>query len=274
MKHLKPIIKWTGGKRKEIKIIADYFPDFVRNNEPYTYVEPFVGGGAVYWQLNNIGGKNIINDYDRELINFYRLYAENNKELQDKINRLAEIKDLNELKKIFYHYRNMDRNGMIDTLSPVDLAVRFYVMLSLAFCGMRRFNLKGQCSNSFSYQDSILPLVYTLDHTNLLQSSTITQGDFELIIKANDNPKTFIFVDPPYLREINHYSPHTSFLENEHKRLAKCLRSLKHASFMMVINTSDFILELYDQLIKKEYDYKYSVGNKSTPIKHLIISNY
>ena len=46
---LKPLFKWTGGKRREIKIFSEYYPDIINNN--FTLVEPFLGGGAVYWEM-------------------------------------------------------------------------------------------------------------------------------------------------------------------------------------------------------------------------------
>lgn len=62
--HLKPLIKWSGGKSDEIKIFEKYFPD---NYD--TYIEPFIGGGSVYFYLNP--KKAIINDIHKELIDFY-----------------------------------------------------------------------------------------------------------------------------------------------------------------------------------------------------------
>jgi hypothetical protein len=63
---MNPLFKWTGGKRKEIKIFSKYFP-----SDYETYIEPFFGGGAVYWYLN--ANKNIINDVDVELTNFLKV---------------------------------------------------------------------------------------------------------------------------------------------------------------------------------------------------------
>jgi len=50
MTDLKPLFKWTGGKRKEIKIFKEYYPDFIKENN-FRYIEPFFGGGSVYWSL-------------------------------------------------------------------------------------------------------------------------------------------------------------------------------------------------------------------------------
>ena len=65
-KKLKPLCKWSGGKRDEIKEFSKFYPkNFNR------YIEPFVGGGAVFFDLN-FNGQNVINDVHPELINFYR----------------------------------------------------------------------------------------------------------------------------------------------------------------------------------------------------------
>ena len=64
-KHLKPLIKWSGGKNYEIKMFEKYFP------EQYTkYIEPFVGGGSVYFYLNPINA--VISDVHTELIDLYK----------------------------------------------------------------------------------------------------------------------------------------------------------------------------------------------------------
>ena len=64
-KSLKPIIKWSGGKQDEIKQIAPYIPKTYS-----TYLEPFIGGGALYFHLNP--EKAVINDVHKELIDFYQ----------------------------------------------------------------------------------------------------------------------------------------------------------------------------------------------------------
>ena len=65
IKHLKPLIKWSGGKSDEIKMFEKYFP------ENYTtYIEPFVGGGSVYFYLNPINA--VISDVHTELIDLYK----------------------------------------------------------------------------------------------------------------------------------------------------------------------------------------------------------
>ena len=105
---LNPMFKWTGGKRREIKLFQNFYPLFVKIKTEYTYVEPFVGGGAVYFDLNNLQGKNVINDFDLLLINFYEQFQQGNKELINELSRISKITNHDKLEKEYYHYRNMD----------------------------------------------------------------------------------------------------------------------------------------------------------------------
>lgn len=78
---MKPFIKWAGGKEKELSIILENMPsNFDR------YIEPFVGGGAVYFAVNN--KNSIINDKSEELINIYKLIKNGNSEFLNKLNEL------------------------------------------------------------------------------------------------------------------------------------------------------------------------------------------
>lgn len=70
---MNPIIKWAGGKEKELPYIKENLPSNIKR-----YIEPFIGGGAVYFNLNV--KKSIINDKSEELINLYRCIKNNDKE--------------------------------------------------------------------------------------------------------------------------------------------------------------------------------------------------
>lgn len=90
---MKPILKWTGGKTSELSIIKDNMPEKFDN-----FIEPFLGGGAVYFNLEH--KKNIVNDFNRELISFYSLinnpidfslFEENVKRIEDERNKVKKI---------------------------------------------------------------------------------------------------------------------------------------------------------------------------------------
>jgi len=120
-----PIYKWTGGKRKEIKLFEEFYPDFVKEKKDYKFVEPFFGGGAVYWSLNS--NDNIINDIDYDLINFLNVLKSNYNDIismvktisneisvisNEEKNKTISISEAKKLRgKIYYEWRNKERKN-------------------------------------------------------------------------------------------------------------------------------------------------------------------
>jgi len=279
--RLKPIIKWTGGKRREIKKFESYFPSFVNNDSIYNYVEPFIGGGAVYFYLNNINGNNVINDFDSLLCGFYKVFCQKNEsdiKFITEIKRIGNITDHNSLEAEYYRLRNQDKNNGLEKLSDVDKAIRFYVVNQLAFSGMRRFNSSGEFNVPFGHYKRLnIKFIESIPHRSLLTKTNIFIGDFEPVMKDNDKENTFIFLDPPYTRIFKEYTSGNSFMENDHKRLGETIKSIKNASVMMIIDKSEFTEKLYKGMIKGTYCLNYGINIKkrfSTAAEHLIICNY
>lgn len=285
-----PIYKWTGGKRKEIKIFKKYFPEYVKQKNEYLFIEPFFGAGAVYWYLEN--SKNIINDIDFDLINFLRVvkYQPNAiinmcADMSEKISDITRREKDGELsiadaKKqrgaYYYQYRDLDKNNGLDTLSGVDRAFRFYLVNQFAFNGMRRFNSKGEFNIPYGNYKSF-NLNMDDAHVELLNKTEIYCGSYKDVMLNNDNENTFIFIDPPYTREFKEYSHENVFGENEQLELFDVFKSMKKANVMIIINKDDFTENLYTGYIKDEYDLKYSTNIKNrydNAVKHIIICNY
>ena len=94
-KLVAPFLKWVGGKRQLMPSIVDHLPENIKD---YKYIEPFIGGGAVFF---NLQPKNaVINDYNEELINVYQVIKDN---LDDLIIDLKKHKNEAEY---FYSIRN------------------------------------------------------------------------------------------------------------------------------------------------------------------------
>lgn len=273
---MKPIFKWTGGKRREIKHFEKYFPSFIQNE--FNYVEPFVGAGAVYFHLNNVSGFNIISDFDELLINFYKQIAIQNETVMLELKRISQITDHNELESVYYYYRNMDKNDGLNKIDNTTKAIRFFVVNQLAFSGMRRFNAQNEFNVPFGHYKH-LNTEYLTDKNiiSLLTKTTIRSCDFESIIIDSDCSNTFIFLDPPYTRVFNKYSSDNVFTREDHIRLFKVFAQLAKASVMLIINEDEFTTELYKQYIVSSYPVKYGVNIKNRfdqNVKHLIICNY
>lgn len=289
---LLPIYKWTGWKRKEIKTFEKYYPDFVKENRKYTLIEPFFWGWAVYWNLNNIKWKNIINDIDFDLVNFLQQVKENNEILKEKIedvkvfiqnisNREKEwnlnIKEAKEERwKIYYEWRNKDRKDGLKELSNIDRAFRFLLVNQLAFNWMRRFNSKWEFNIPYGNYKSFNPNILK-QHIDLLNNTEIHNWSYKKILEENDKENTFIYLDPPYTREFKEYSHDNIFWEEQQIELFNIFKNLKKAKAMIIINKDDFTSNLYKDYIKEEYSLKYSTNIKNrydNNVKHLIITNY
>jgi len=288
--YLDPIYKWTGGKRKEIKIFSDYYPDFVKNSQDYTFVEPFFGGGAVYWSLN--ANKNVINDIDEELVNFLIEAKNNSQEIHKVVKSVGDsIKTVSELEKskqitiaeaktkrgvFYYDWRNKDRKDGLKTLTSTERAIRFYLVNQLAFNGMRRFNSRGEFNVPYGNYKS-LNINLSDKHVELLSRTEIKCGSYKEVMSNNDKDNTFIYLDPPYTREFKEYSHENIFGLEQQIELANTFKSIKNARIMIIINKDDFTSCLYDGYIKHTYDLKYSTNIKNrydNSVQHLLITNY
>ena len=285
-KNLKPLYKWTGGKRKEISKYEKYIPDFKN------YIEPFFGGGATYWYLNNTDGVNVINDLEGDIIFFLKSIKNQNKYVLDTLKDISgKIRDISdkeknkeltipEAKKLrgeyYYKYRLFDREPGLNNLSDDDRAIRFFLVNQHSFNGMRRFNSKGQFNVPYgNYKQLNIDLLYSEEHVKLLKNTKFMNGDFEDLMIDQDD--TFIYLDPPYTKEFKEYTPGDIFGKDEQIRLCESFKRLKKPKAMLIINDSEPIRELYNGYIREGYRLKYGTNIKSrydTDTKHLIICNY
>ena len=222
---MKPIIKWSGGKSKELPIVHKYKP-----NKINTYREPFIGGGAVWLNLNH--DKNVVSDNFVDLVEFYntiKLYKED----------------------CIEHINN-------NFTEPLDKALKFYILRQLSFSGMLRFNSKTNKYNvPFGWYKNLKVLDYGQDLYNLLDNTEIISGNWKTSVQ-NVEQDDFVFLDPPYTRKFQNYSPFGSFGEKEHIELADWFKS-SQSNNMLILNKDEFTYDLYKDYIVDEYNYKYSI---------------
>lgn len=125
-KKLMPFLKWPGGKRWFINKYQDYFP--VNYN---TYIEPFLGGGAVYFSLHPKNA--ILADINEELINLYIIMRDRAEQLKDQM--LYHQNNHNEE----YYYRIRESNPS----DPLEQASRMLYLNRACYNGMYRVNKQG-----------------------------------------------------------------------------------------------------------------------------------
>lgn len=274
---MKPFFKWAGGKTKEFPKVREFLPNSIK-----TYYEPFVGGGAVWFNLNHT--PSVINDKWFDIYNFYSVLKNKSDILIPKLTKI--ISEYNEYHfegitkeqfentagKLYYYYRNTNFTD------DVDKAIQFWILRQLSFSGMNRFNSKGEYNVPFGWYQSLRDIEWNVEYDNLFKNTTILNGDFEDCVK-NVEAGDFVFLDPPYTTKFNKYSPDGTFINDDQIRLAEWFKS-SPSNNMIIINKDDFTTELYKDYIVDEYDYKYSIkvrdriSSDDSKIKHILAINY
>ena len=281
---MKPIIKYRGGKSKELCNFLPYRP-----NDYERYVEPFAGGAALFFHLEPNCA--IINDINPRLINFYTTIRDNFELIKAELTSLAVEYHTNqieyeELKKkdtsyienkneaLYYHLRDM-YNGKID--KEYTDASLYYFINKTSYSGMLRFNSKGEFNVPFGRYKNFNTDLISKVHAVLLKRTEITNKDYAEIFNicsSND----FVFLDPPYDCIFTDYGnvDQIDFSEDSHIKLAQDFRNLS-ARALMVIGKTKLTEQLYRPFIKAEYFKRYSVNIRNrfkAESVHLIITNY
>ena len=261
-KHLKPLIKWSGGKSDEIKNFEKYFPlNFER------YIEPFVGGGSVYFYLNK--DNSVISDIHKELIDLYRNIGNGNSK------DIYEFMENNKNdEETYYKIRNE-----MEIKDDLDNAKRFYYQRKTCFRGMMRYNKNGKFNIPFGkYKTINYNELMNKDYEKLLNNTEILNEDFEFIFNKYNDENNFMFLDPPYDSNFTDYG-YCSFGKEEQFKLSNLFKNTKNKC-LMIIGKTKFIEDLYKDYIVDEYDKKYKfklynnrIGDEINT-KHLIIKNF
>ena len=283
---MNPMLKYRGGKSREISLFEKYIPrDFD------TYIEPFLGGGAIYFYLEPEHA--IINDINEKLISFYlnvrndyarmriqldtlqNIYEQNQKHYKKQKEETPDIRVENKNEALYYSIRNMYNEKISSEYMD---GVLYYFINKTAYSGMIRFNSNGEYNVPFGRYPNLNTRIITQEHSNLLQRADVFRFDYSKIFEmahAND----FVFLDPPYDCIFNDYGNidmMNGFDEEQHRRLAADYRNL-NCRALMVIGKTSLTEELYSDLIRDEYFKSYAVNIRNrfkVDAKHIIVTNY
>ena len=242
-KLVAPFLKWVGGKRQLMPSIVEHLP---QNINDYKYIEPFIGGGAV---LFNLQPKNaIINDFNEELINVYQVIKNNLDEL------IADLKKHKNEADYFYSIRSLDRNGEFKKLTAVKRASRIIFLNKTCFNGLYRVNNAGEFNSPFGrYKNPNIVNEPTLKAVNKFLNNNnveINSGDYSEILKQADK-KCFVYLDPPY-HPISESSNFTGYVQGgwniyDQIDLKTACDELnkKGVKFLLSNSSAEFIKDLY-----------------------------
>ncbi|KKP90491.1 MAG: adenine methylase protein [Candidatus Moranbacteria bacterium GW2011_GWC2_37_73] len=276
----KPFVKWVGGKRQLLKQFRerDLYPPYDFDPKTATYFEPFVGGGAMFFDL--LPKKAVLSDMNAELVTTYNVIKN---DVEGLIKKLKEHQKKNN-KEYFLKVRAQD----FKKLSDVDVAARFIYLNRTCFNGMFRVNSSGQFNVPFG--DNKNPLI--CDEENLrkahdaMKHTKILHQDYGKVLEKAKKGD-FVYFDPPYY-PVNATSSFTSytkegFLEKQQIELKDAFMELHKRGCYVMLSNSDtpLINELYSGLGKKikihTVDAGRSINSKGTgrgKIKEVVVINY
>jgi DNA adenine methylase len=291
MKELLPFMKCPGGKRKLTGCILKTFPDDF--DESWTYVEPFLGGGALTLELLSkepkLAKKIKINDGNAHVFNLWKAVQTDVEALISKFEQITSEHS----EEHFYAVRESLESLNTSTFTNcTDEAAKFLYLNKNCFNGSVRFNKKGQ----FNAPLGRYSRVQTVDYNNLrlvakaIQKTSLTGFDFQRLVEevesksaARNWEKTLFYFDPPYipLSATSHFTYYTAdgFRMYDQNRLLFIVKHLSSLGAKVIVSNSasPITKELYDGFNQYEIKAARSInvkGNKRGKISELLITNF
>ncbi len=291
----KPFIKWVGGKGKLIPTLTTLLPSNLEKLEALTYIEPFIGGGAMlFFMLQNYPNieRAIINDLNPNLIKAYNTIKESPESLINALNTIQkEYLNITEEEKRKEFYLNARKHFNNGNLSNVESTMYLIFLNKTCFNGLYRVNSKGEFNVPFGkYKNPTICDAKTIyADSELLQKVEIRCGDFEET-EQYISENTFIYFDPPYrpldaTSSFNSYAKE-AFNDEEQIRLKRYFDRLSEKRCLMMLSNSDckgrnpedtFFDDLYkDYIIERVYASRSVNANpeKRGKLTELLIRNY
>ena len=272
----KPFVKWAGGKRQIMPEIKKYVPE---NYD--TFYEPFVGGGAVFFEL--APRKAVLNDYNSELMNVFECIKDEDK--FDKMCTELNHHEANHSEEYYYQVRNIDRDiKKYNKLADYKKAARTIYLNKACFNGLYRVNSKNEFNVPFgkkekvnTYEGQNLGVVHCILNFNDIK---LLSTDFEEAVK-DAKKGDFVYLDPPYDSDTSTFNDYTEngFNKDEQIRLAKLFKELSDRGCYVMLSNHNTIL------VKEMYsDYNIHIieanrninanGKKRKKVEEVIITNY
>jgi DNA adenine methylase len=270
----KPFLKWAGGKTQLLEEILSRPP------ESYSrYIEPMVGGGAVFFSLasRNNPPESVINDLNAELINAYRQIKANPNLVIEELQALAQNSET------YYHIRDAERSPEFLTWELHKKAARTIYLNKLGFNGLYRVNSSGFFNVPFGKRSGI-----DFNSTNILAASEALQSCEIMNVSYVDIlqhilPGDWVYLDPPYLpiNETSNFTQYTAggFDITDHRALRQFCDTIteRGAKFTLSNAHSNQIIELYSNYNISVVFAKRSInknGARRGAIPEVIIRNF
>lgn len=302
-KEAKPFLKWAGGKAKLVPIFEERYPEGLKNGEIDTYIEPFIGGGAVLFSMLSKYkfNKVVINDINSELILTYKVirdYPEEIIAILDRAqNKYNQLETLEEKQGFYYLIRDKFNEGKgtinYDNIDEraIEHAAYMVFLNKICFNGLYRENKKGGFNVPFGKKEKVncYDRENIMSASELLKNAVILNGDFEGVLEHVNN-HTFVYMDPPYrplnaTSSFNDYSKEP-FNDDTQVRLSNFYKELDKKGAKLMESNSDpkntneedeFFDELYSSYKIDRIYASRSINSKGTgrgKVSEILITNY
>lgn len=272
-KLVTPFLKWVGGKRQLMPEIVRHLPKNIK-----TYIEPFIGGGAVLFHLQP--EKAIISDFNSELINVYRVVKNNLEEL------IIDLQKHENKSDYFYEIRNIDRTDEFKKMTDVEKASRVIYLNKTCFNGLYRVNNSGEFNSPFGrYKNPNIvnePTLRAVSYYLNEHDVKLCNIDYEEVARVADK-SSFIYLDPPY-HPVSESSNFTGYVQggwdvNDQIRLKETCDDLnkRGIKFLQSNSSTNLIREQYKDYIictVRANRFVNSDGGKRGEVEELLIKNY
>jgi DNA adenine methylase len=301
----RPFVKWAGGKTRAIASISEYLPPGIASGKITKYVEPMVGGGALFFYLSNNSGisKFYISDLNKRLIFAYKTIKNRGEDLVEMLSSVEAIylsKSSSERESYYYNirkryninYSEIKNYEYLDSSDIILHSVAHLLFLNkVCFNGLFRVNKQGEFNSPFGKYKK--PKICDAENiglvSTLLAKTHIEFGDYTLADVFIDS-STFVYLDPPYrpLSKQNNFTAYNSekFDDMEQLRLRDFYRSIDGKGAKVMLSNSDpknaDIKDKFFDIAYKGYNINCiknqrninSKGSGRGEINELLITNY
>ncbi|TAE19913.1 MAG: DNA adenine methylase [Bacteroidetes bacterium] len=300
---VKPFLKWAGGKSQLLEQLQHYLPTTLKKGNIKTYVEPFLGGGSVFFALSQQFKfeKVYLSDINKDLVLTYQVVQQHLEALLELLTTYQTTYNQTpqaERNKLYLSVRelfNQQRFGINYNEigeKEIERASHFIFLNKTCFNGLFRLNAKG----GFNVPYGKYKKASILDEANLravsrsLQNVEIVHGDYSACLDKVD-AQSFVYFDPPYrpISSTANFTTYTGkkFGDEEQTQLAQFFRSLdKDKGAMLMLSNSDpthenpqdtFFQEIYEGYKFMKVSAGRAIncdGKKRGKITELLILNY
>jgi DNA adenine methylase len=278
-----PFLKWAGGKGQLVQTIEKFYPASFG-----TYFEPFLGGGAVFFDLVSKGriAKAVISDLNKDLINCYVAVRD---QLRPLLTRLLELQKHARDKSFYYRVARTRFNEtrlQTGVEGDIEKAALLFYLNKTCYNGLYRVNKKGgfnvpwgRYKNPSIFDEKNIRAV----HNVLARSGVDIRCDDCRATTKNARAEDFIYFDPPYqpVSSTANFTEYTtqSFGWEDQERLAETFRELDERGCLLMLSNSPRVEKLYAKSHYRIERVKASraiscIGSKRGPVDELLIMNY